>query len=443
MTGPTPGDPQRGETDAPDSTPTGSPPPEGTPSPSDPQVKHSWDGLVVPVAPGLDDSAVVDPAETDTPVADAVAVVDAVGEQAGFGTVLLPPTTVTEAAPVVPSQFVTFLGWGVHTSAVAFTDRSRDGFRVEHLKDGKFVTLDGFTVDGENRTERTGGSALHFVNDSGASPKQFNIGSLAFRNWVDPVVHCELGSPFDSVWEHLDFGYDANDGREVVLEREQALLGTQIGYIGAGNATGDAVLYTDFAGAKIRVGFINVGGSAGQAVRIKAAENGHVHVGGINFESLGNTGKPIVSIQGESSTRFDYVQNTNTTVRSMVQLGFKNGNNIFGPLRNNGTVEAGKIEVTDAAAGPSYYFGPSADVTAPAEVSSGVVSFEDAFGSGPGAASESADAVDEYANADPSEFSRGELAVDVDRGNTGSVALVYRDGDDVHYWDASGSEPVE
>ena len=443
VTGTTPGEAGRESSDSPEPTPTGTPP-GGTPSPSNPEVKRSWDGLVVPVAPGLDDSAVVDPAETSTPLSDALDVVDATGDEAGFGTILLPPVTVEEAEPVVPSQYVTFLGWGAHTSTVRFTDLDADGFRVEHLKDGKFVTLDGFTVDGGDRTERSGGSALHFVNDSGVSPKQFNIGSLAFRKWVDPVIHCELGSPFDCVWEHLDFGYDANDGREVVLEREQALLGTQIGFIGAGNATGDPVLYTDFAGAKINIGFINIGGSAGQAVRIKAAKNGHVHVGGINFESLGNTGKPIVSIQGEASTRFDYIQNTNTTVRSMVQLGFKNGNNIIGSLRNNGTVDVGKIEVTEAAASPSYYFGPSADVTALTDISTAVVSFEDALGSATEATSQSvAGGVDQYTNAGPSDLSEGELALDVDRGGTGSVALAYRDGDDVYYWNASGSKSIE
>lgn len=429
------------ETGTPGATPTdesapsdGRQPSDATPS--DPTVKKTLDGFVVPIARDLDVSDAIDPTETETPVGDAVAKIDEAGGRRGFGTVLLPPTTVNEAAPVIPSQFVEFVGWGANTSVIEFTDGTRDGFRITHLKRGKFVTLDGFTISGGDKSERTGGSAIHFVNDTGVSPKQFNIGNLAFRNWIDPVIHCEQGSPFGSVWQHLDFGYDANDGREIVLEKGQSLLGLQIGFIGAGNATGDPVLYTDFAGAKLDIGFINVGGSAGQAVRIKAAKNGHVHVGGINFEPLDATDAPIVSVQGEASTRFNFVQNTNTRVRSMVQLRHNNGNNIIGPLLNNGTVEVDKIEVTDDSAQPSYHFGPASDVTA-VNANSKVWSFDDMRTENGGQTGET---VPQYSNASPDSLAKGELAVDTNVGNSGSAALLFKaDDGTIYHWDADGS----
>ena len=409
-------------------TPGGDPP-----TPSDPTVRQTLDGLVVPIAPGLGPGDAIDPTETSTPVGDAVETIDATGDNAGFGTVLLPPAEIQEAEPVVPSQFVEFLGWGAHTSAIEFTDLERDGFRIPHLKNGKFVSLDGFTISGADTAERSGGSALHFVNDTGVSPKQFDIGNVAFRNWVDPVVHCEKGSPFDSVWEHLDFGYDANDGREIVLEKGQSLLGVQIGYIGAGNATGDPVFYTDFAGAKVDIGFINIGGSARQAVRIKAAQNGHVHIGGINFESLVTTDDPIVSVQGQASTRIDYVQNTNSTVRSMVRLDYQNGNTIIGPLRNNGTVAVGKIEVASEPASPSYYFGPSSDIVSMGtDLSPAVRAFGDQNWGNTGMSA----GVTHYSDVSPADLAAGEVAVETDP-DSGSADLLYKGEDETLYrWSA-------
>ena len=405
-------------------------------TPTDPTVKRARNGFVVPIAPGLGPGDAVDPAETATPVADALAAIDAVGDREGYGTVLLPPTEVEEAKPLVPSQFVEFVGWGAHTSEITFTNLERDGFRVTHLTDGKFVLLDAFTISGGDAERRTGGSALHFANDSGVHPKQFNIGNLAFRDWIDPVVHCERGSPFGSSWGHLDFGYDANHGREFLVEREQSLLGTQIGYIDAGNATGDTVFYTDFGGVKANIGFINIGGSAGRAIRIKASSNGHLHVGGINFEPVRSVSGPIVSVQGDASTRLDYVQNTNSEVESMVQLEFNNGNTIIGLLRNNGTVRNAKIEVTKDAAGPSYYFGPSSDVAVSPNATGDIWTFGDmqrydGEGGSPGPAVDSG--LTRYADATSTGLSGGEFAIE--SGDDGSAALLFKDEEGmVHRW---------
>lgn len=145
---------------------------DGEPGDGRPQVapgpdglRSAWEGLVVPVAPGLTGDDVVDPAGTDTPVADALAAIDSSGDRPGFGTVLLPPTEIQEGAPIVPSQFIDIVGWGSHTSEIKFTDHSRDGFRINGIREGKFVTLDGFTLSGDDMDARTGGSALHFTGD--------------------------------------------------------------------------------------------------------------------------------------------------------------------------------------------------------------------------------------------------------------------------------------
>jgi hypothetical protein len=388
----------------------------------------------------MDSVTTIDPAETSTPVGDAVTRIDESGENEGFGVVILPPTTITEAEPVVPSHYVQFIGYGVNTSGIEFTDLGRDGFRVTRPEEGKFVALDGFTISGTSSEERTDGSAIHFLNDSGRSPKQFNIGDLAFRDWIDPVVHCERGSPFDSTWHHLDFGYDANDGREIVLEREQSLLGTQIGYIGAGNATRDPVLYTNFAGAKIDIGFINIGGTAGQAARIKSSVNGYVHIGGINFESNITTDRPIISLQGRAPARIDYVQNTNSEARSMVQLNSDNGNKIIGPLRNNGTLQMGKIEVRRDSSRPSYYFGPPSDVVSASNVSADLQTFGGSAQPTEQGGTDrrmSTAPVPQYSNASATEVSTGELAVDTGRGEDGTVSLLFKDEDGtLHAWDA-------
>lgn len=316
-------------------------------------------GQVVPVVAGGAVSP-IDPGETNTPVGDAIDRVDEVGTNKGFGTVLLPPGRIQEAEPLVPTQFTRVLGWGVNNTLVEFTDRSSDGIRVERLKQGKFVTLDGFTLSGGSSDRRRGGSAIHFANDT-SNPKHFNMGSVGFREWIDPVVHLEEGAPFGSRWEHLDFGFGHNDGREIVVGSDESLLGTQIGVISAGNRTGDPVLTTDFSGSRLFVGFINIGGSAGQAMVIDAAINGHIEVGGINFESGAQTSDPIVTLNGPASTRIGHVRNANGAVRSMVRLGRRNAHNVIGRLRNAGTVRRGLIEVTRQPSGPSFYFGSSND----------------------------------------------------------------------------------
>ena len=324
------------------------------------QILAARRGRVVPVTT-TGEASPIDPTRTETPLGDAVRRIDNAGDKPGFGTILLPPGKVTEGAPLVPTQFIRIIGWGINTSLVEFVDRGSDGIRVEELKDGRFVTLDGFTLSGADSEERNGGSAIHFVNDT-VNPKRFNMGSVGFREWIDPVVYFERGSPFGSVWNHLDFGFGLNDGREIVVGQEQGLLGTQIGIISAGNRTGDTVLTTDFSAARFHVGFLNIGGSAGRAMEIESTVNGHVSVGGINFETGVTTGEPAITLDGPASARIGYVRiSEGTTVGAAVRLGRRNGNNVIGRIRSAGRVRRDEIEVTRQPVAPSFYFGTSDD----------------------------------------------------------------------------------
>lgn len=407
------------------------------------QIQAAWRGLVVPVAPGLGPSAAVDPDATETPVADALAKIDDVGDERGLGAVLLPPTTVQEAAPLVPSQFVRFLGWGINTSQIEFTDLRRDGIRVTTLKDAQHTYFDGFTLSGADRGRRQGGSAIHFDHDT-AHPKQFNIGTLGFRNWVDPVVHMERGAPFGCTWSHLDFGFGNNDGREIVLEENQGMLGSRIQYISAGNSTNDVVFSTNYAGARLFIGFLNIGGSAGQAINVKSTPVGHIAIGGVNFESGVALQRPIVSVVGPASFRVDYVQNGNTQMASFVRLGEQNGNNVIGhlsTLRSAGARVSGKkVVVDDQPAAPSFYFGELADIAHNAQQSRHKVwALGDMRASdGTRANAGQADRLAGPTSRSPDRLGRGELAVE-DSADADAPSLVYRDDDDeLHYWDPTG-----
>jgi len=406
------------------------------------QMQAAWDGRVVPVAPGLGPSDAIDPSETDTPLSDAVSIIDEVGEKPGKGAVLLPPQQITQDEPVRPSQFIQFLGWGPQTSNVTFTNLSEDGFRVTALKEGKFVYLDGFTISGADKQQRQDGSAIHFANDE-ASPKQFNIGYIAFREWIDPVLDFENGSLYGSTWRHLDFGWDGNRGREILLRKNQSLMGTQIDYISAGNATGDAVLSTNFAAARIKIGFINIGGSAGQAANITSARNGRIYIDGINFESGVSTDKPIVELQGQAPVRLGHVRNTDATVDSIVRLTANNANKIIEHVRNlNGfgaTVRTGKIDLASEPAGPSYYFGTTEDITNTAGATTnrfwalGDMQAADSSG-------RPAQNIPSYSGANADDLSTGEIGVDTDPDGNAGPCLVFKGHDgELHRWD---SEPV-
>jgi hypothetical protein len=397
---------------------------------------------VVPVGRGLGPGDAIDPTETDTPLSDAVAVLDETGDQPGKGAILLPPRKIRQEGAVRPSQFVRFLGWGPQTSNVEFTDLTEDGFRITALKEGRFVYLDGFTMSGSDENQRSGGSAIHFISEE-VSPKQFNMGYMAFRDWIDPVLHFEKGSPYDSTWQHLDFGWDGNRGREIVLEENQSLMGTQIGYISAGNSTGDTVFWTNFAGARLRIGFMNVGGSAGQAARIWATQNGHVHIGGINFESGVSVENPIVELRGPAAVKLGHVKNTDSTVDSIVQLTQDNANNIIEHVRNfrnfGARLNVGPIEIADEPQGPSYYFGPSENVVNSAEATTNkfwALGDMRAADGGLRAGSTVGSSVNRYTQASADDLSTGELGLDVDRDGDGTPALVFKDDDGTLYrWD--------
>jgi len=406
------------------------------------QMQAAWDGRVVPVAPGLGPSDAIDPSETDTPLSDAVSIINEVGEKPGKGAVLLPPQRITQDEPVRPSQFIQFLGWGPQTSNVTFTNLSEDGFRVTALKEGKFVYLDGFTISGADIQRREGGSAIHFTNDE-ASPKQFNIGYIAFRDWIDPVLDFENGSPYGSTWRHLDFGWNSNRGREILLRKNQSLMGTQIDYISAGNATGDAVLSTNFAAARIKIGFINIGGSAGQAANITSARNGRIYIDGINFESGVSTDKPIVELQGQAPIRLGHVQNTDATVDSIVRLTENNANKIIEHVRNlssfGASVRTGKIDLANEPAGPSYYFGTTDDVSNSARATTNRFwALGDMQAADGGSRADRN--VPSYSGANADDLSAGEIGVDTDPDGSVGPCLVFKDDDGkLHRWD---SEPM-
>ncbi|WP_276271766.1 hypothetical protein [Haloarcula litorea] len=400
------------------------------------QVLASRDGHVVVVGRGLDGHVAIDPTETDTPVGDAFRLLDEAGGARGFGTVLLPPTTVVERAPLRPSQHARLLGWGINTTTLAFADTTRDGIRVETLRDGKFVTLDGFTLSGSASGDaRESGSAIHFDNDT-ANPKHFDIGSLAFREWVDPVLDLENGAPFGSVWYHLDFGFGQNDGRELAIGRNEGFLGSRVLYVSAGNRTGDPVITTDYSGARFDVGFLNVGGSAGPALELRTTWNGHVSVGGINYEPGTERSGSAVFLDGPAGVRIEHVRNTDATLDSVIRFDRKNANNVIGRVDNAGTLRRGKIEITAQPAGSSFYFGSSSEfVTEFDSLAEPIWAFGDMASADGRRVAEAPAQPRTYGDPDPSDLTIGEVGIAESDG--GAPSLVYRDREgSLHHWRA-------
>ena len=168
----------------------------------------SVENLVVPVGAGLGVEAAVDPETTDRPVQDAI---DAIGRD-NEGAVLLPPTTVEEAGPIVGGNTKQLLGWGMLTSEIRFTDPEADGIAQDPdiVDDWQYSSVSGVRLDGGGPS-RTGGSAIHFEH---AAVPAFTLDRVDIPEWggPDPVVWADTGHWFDSVWGLVKVGNTTSRG---------------------------------------------------------------------------------------------------------------------------------------------------------------------------------------------------------------------------------------
>lgn len=248
---------------------------------SDANIQASWDGLVVPVAPGLGMEDAVDPSSTSTPVQDAVDAIDATGSGAQAGTVLLPPESVDEGAPLTNHRKKSFIGWGFASSTIRFTDLSADGLKQDTNESDDFGDSywDGLSISGADENNRTGGSAIHF-NDHTAN--YFNMGIVQFCNWgdPDPVIHFDGGHPFGFDWKYV-ISIDSNTNG--VLTDDTGFTDGTIGHLKARLGDGSVALNLN-GNCGLEIGYMYCEKNNGPALNESIDKKGSLQIGTLEWE---------------------------------------------------------------------------------------------------------------------------------------------------------------
>jgi len=197
-------------------------------------IQTSFDGLVVPIAPGLGMDAAVDPRDTNTPIQDAIDTIDG-DDPAQAGAVLLPPGQIEEAGPLVRTKFKQFLGWGTFGTVVKFTDYSEPGIAQDPdvHRDASQSYWDGIRFIGGGADLSPGDRTAPWLHLEPHEPTPntiggFNVGRLRLDYWGDPVIHFDENHLFESHWEWVEMK-DHIYGRAILDERSMGGSGWTCG----------------------------------------------------------------------------------------------------------------------------------------------------------------------------------------------------------------------
>jgi hypothetical protein len=322
----------------------------------DAQAQVAWDGLVVPVAPGLGPADAIDPSETDTPIADARDVIKA---NADGGKILLPPGgRVTEAATLTGLSRIEIVGSRARPATIEFTDLSADAIRVDGRADGAGVYIDGVVLDGSDRRNRTGGSAIRFTGICGF----FNLGRVSFTNWIDPVIHMDTGHPFESKWYQI-YGFNY-DGR--LLHMQDAGEPLHIGSVIPGPESPATSVHLEYPSGYIRIDHIaHRAAKANQrALYAEVSTADSVHVGLVQFETGLSSVSEVVQIDGKGRIKIDECRVVGEfSVGDVYLLNFAPARgSIAKPMLSPGVSATNLVRVDDDTADYFSYDGPASDI---------------------------------------------------------------------------------
>lgn len=186
----------------------------------------AWDGLVVPVAPGLGPSDAIDPEKTPTPVQDAIDAVSNASEEIEGGQVILPPEPIEEATTIDMKTGVQLLGHGggsnqyevndepARASMIQITEtgvdlmRFDDGERMQHNRLDGFI-LRGPRPPGAKNGEIDTGVGIHIGPTDGTFLGHCTINDLQIINLSDSAIRT---SPEGGQLVECDFGVIAANG---------------------------------------------------------------------------------------------------------------------------------------------------------------------------------------------------------------------------------------
>jgi hypothetical protein len=256
----------------------------------------------------------IDPSTTGTPVQDAYDAVAAVGA----GTVIVPPTTITEDGKIVHNtDGINLIGYQ-GASTIEFTDTTDHGVQFDGARHWFW---DGIRFDGVDNTA-TDRRAWHWT---GGSARASHVGNVEFANWGDGVIHFDTGNPFNADWKSvwtIDCHGPTIDADRVVGP------GFEIGVVGANPLSGSVLDLGQDASAEsisIDIGTLNVGRTpSGPILLERTNANGTVTIGQTNIEpnAAVDLGPAAFVCNGTGFLQFETVKaNSNTTADYAYQLG--------------------------------------------------------------------------------------------------------------------------
>lgn len=361
-------------------------------------VQTAWDGMVVPVAPGLGAKDAIDPSTTSTPVQDAVNRVDEANsagtDLVGGGAVLLPPEPITEGDTIQWKNAVSLYGWGIQSSIIDFTKTGKDAdlVRINDAGRGSNNSVQGIVfggggvwLRGPGRDETTGvgiriGSEQNGGNLSRSLIGQINISDV--RNSLITTgdspgegamtgVHIDLirGGGFDAGDAPAAFDFRFGPGFGVSANR---LVAYPLADQSEKNTTGVVI----GGGSTTNISYLNFGGAMAETLVTKRPL-GSVTVHEINRETPIQKGTPetAVRVQGQKPTRVNHLNlrvapvQYAYTIEDDTDDDIRPGRHYFGqvnaePFRpNGGYLQENYVNVKSDTGASCVYEGTSDEVT--------------------------------------------------------------------------------
>ena len=328
-------------------------------------------GYVVALGKNNTSPRSVDPAETDTPIQDALDIANA----AGGGEVRLPAGVIEETGPIRPYEETQILGLGVEISKISITDRNADGILFDRESGVSRVRLDGFALNGPAGTGPTGVAVHHTNKDT----QDLFVGRLLFWGWNNSVYRVDEGvGPFQCRHDQLTI-YECDAGDQDGLFEFRSWYGPAnwFGTIAAypsANVSGRNTTVFFSRGGTQTVDYLTMGGSAG--IAIDQTWDSLIEFGNVHWEPTSNPTNPpaIIRLRGHGTAVIDTVKHVTGVADYVYELGYDTyngrgpGRKILGPYIELGAAADITDNVVNLAspvdpAEPSLYQGSPDDVT--------------------------------------------------------------------------------
>jgi hypothetical protein len=329
------------------------------------------DGYVVALGPNISEPQAVDPADTATPIQDALDIVDS----AGGGDVRLPGGTIEETGPIRPYAETQIIGRGVDVTKVSITDQSADGIRFDRGTGTSRVLLDGFALNGPAGTQPTGVAIHHVDGDT----QDLFVGRLLLWGWHNSVYRVDEGvGPFQCRHEQLTI-YECDAGDQDGLFEFRSWygpanwFGTIAAYPSANVSAKNTTVFFSRGGTQT-VDYLTMGGSAG--IAIDQTWDSLIEFGNVHWEPTSNPTDPpaIVRLRGHGTALIDTVKHVTGTADYVYELAYDSYNargparKVLGPYIELGaeadiTTNVVNLSYPADAAAPSLYQGAPEDVS--------------------------------------------------------------------------------